>query len=332
MMERLHVANNFGLYQAARPEDPASIYLHNGLDIVLPNGTRLYAVQSGRVREVDSRAENYYSVTVEDEDGAGAGWAYVHVSNIRVRPGEYVARGTHIADVKFLPSLPHVHLSRVHRVEGGDWARLATLARVQPDTFFAYRDTEPPLFSGPFRYFRNESEVELDRRTRPVLSGDVDIVAGMRDVGESARAAGSVIGDRLAVSRIEYEISGPGGIQIRRPSFDFTRLTLWTQRSPTYDAKYDEAASIFKFYNVLHPGGTPPWWQTKTSYYVVTNVPAEGRQGIHEPADRAHAWRTGERDGHGRPLWPNGDYVVTVRAWDHKGNRAEQSDTVVLLN
>ena len=48
MMSGLFIINNFGLYQGGDTRD--SVYFHDGLDIVLPNGTVLYAISSGFVR------------------------------------------------------------------------------------------------------------------------------------------------------------------------------------------------------------------------------------------------------------------------------------------
>jgi murein DD-endopeptidase MepM/ murein hydrolase activator NlpD len=72
MQRDLYFANNFGLYQGASG-DAESTYLHDGLDIVMPNGTPIHAVEAGIVRYVDARVENYKSVFVEDADERGAG-------------------------------------------------------------------------------------------------------------------------------------------------------------------------------------------------------------------------------------------------------------------
>lgn len=50
------------------------------------------------------------------------------------------------------------------------------------------------------------------------------------------------------------------------------------------------------------------------------------------PALSANAWNTKELLPSGQPRFPNGDYVVTVRAYDNRGNVSERSETVRVQN
>jgi hypothetical protein len=336
MTARLFVANNFALYQASGTDGPGTMYLHSGLDVILPNGTPVHAVEAGRVRAVVDGGEFYQTLVVEDEDEPDAGWGYTHVARFQVRVGDRVPQGRLLARVHFR-GLEHVHMTRFVRPAGGRWDALGTLHAVQPDTFFAYADAEPPAFDGPPRYYRNETDSALARGAdgRPRVAGDVDIVVGMRDPAPHARSAAyPMFGDgHHAVTRVEYELAGPlgapGARRERRASFDLGRLPL--VRGPAAGRAALEASTVFKYYPAVRPPGSPPYWNG-FAYYVVTNWPADGRAGPVAADDRERAWRTAERAPGGAPLWPDGDYAVTVRAWDFKGNTASRTDTVRVTN
>jgi hypothetical protein len=332
MLRALHLANNFGLYQSGTERETA--YLHDGLDVVLPNGTPIHAVEAGYVRHIDAAVENYKTVLVEDADEPGRGWGYTHVDDFRVRVGEYVPQGALLATVRFR-GVEHVHLDRLHVPPGGDWTRYLSLTHTQPDTFFVYTDTEAPRFEGPFRYFRNDSDSAFARSAAGVtVSGDVDVVVGLRDVGEYARAGTNPVSDRLAVTRVDYAVvplgAPPGAAAAaRQVAFDLSALEI-----PRLGSRREYLLNevLFKFYPVIHPGGQPAWWQTRTSYYVVTNAPPGGRRGRMTADDRALSWRTAERDAGGAARYPDGAYVVTVWARDFRGNEATRGDTVQVRN
>ena len=61
MMSQLWIINNFGLYQGS--EQVIYDYFHDGLDIVLDNGTLIYAVEAGYVRSVINS-----TLVIEDKD------------------------------------------------------------------------------------------------------------------------------------------------------------------------------------------------------------------------------------------------------------------------
>lgn len=333
MMRRLHIGNNFALYQASGQNDPSSMYLHGGLDVLLPNGTPIHAVQAGVVRAVRTGTPNYESIVVEDERTPGHGWLYVHVTGFRVKVGDRVQQGTRLAHVQFL-GIEHVHLDRVRLITGGsdDWSRNEMLLRQQPDTFFHYVDTEPPVFEGPFRYLRAGTDVVLATgaaasagATPPELAGDVDVVAGLRDPGEHARQPGHALNDRLAVSQLRYAIVNAAGDTVQRGALDLTRAAL------PRGADAQIAQTVFAPYERMMPGA-PPWWQTRWSHYVVTNLPTIARPDVLSTEDRALSWNTLARTTTGQPRFPNGDYRVVVWAADFKGNASTRTETVRVRN
>lgn len=319
MMGQLSLVNNFGIYQGGT--DATSIYLHDALDIVLPNETKIYAVSAGVVRLIEQQTENYKSIIISDLNDPTVGWGYTHVDSFKVAIGDTVQRGTYIARVRFA-GIEHIHLSRIHVGASAWWNDWISVPRSQPDRYFAYEDAEPPVFDTQFRYFRNESDQAFAAASPTVVSGDVDIVVGMRDPGKYARVTRyGGVSDRLAVTRIEYDITAPDGTVFRNQSFDLTKLQI---PRPNFVPRHRIAGTIFKQYERVFPNSGTQWWQGRLSYYVITNSPAQSRVGPIDTNDSALSWRTTEV--------ANGDYIVTVRAWDFRGNMSTRSDTVRVQN
>lgn len=71
---------------------------HNGIDIVRPYGTPIYAVAGGMVVEVGNQAQGYGNVIriLDDNDFE---WTYGHNSKIVVTPGQLVKAGDKIAEM-----------------------------------------------------------------------------------------------------------------------------------------------------------------------------------------------------------------------------------------
>jgi hypothetical protein len=331
----LWVVNNFGLYQGG--EDRSSVYLHDGLDVVLDNGTPVYAVTAGTVRE----RTDWGLLVVEDLDQPGHGWGYAHVNNFVVQVGDAVPQGAHLASVNF-QGLEHIHLDRLRLRPGGRWTTWGDLVHLQPDTFFVYTDTEAPVFEGPFRYVRDATDnAFLAALDEPVtVSGDVDIVVGLRDPGEWARSkvpfgGTSTYGDRNAPSRIEYEITGADGTVLERTtSIDFSEVALMAAfASADRTVSVAQTLSIYQHYQSVRPDPPPVGnYNRKFNFFIVTHTGGLMEDGELAYAERGGAWHTAELDNTGAPRFPNGDYVVTVYAYDFKGNMATRSDTVRVAN
>lgn len=331
MLAEIWVVNNFGLYQG--DADPSSAYLHDGIDIGLPNGTPIYAVAGGVVRANIGGNEFYRTLIVEDEDQAGYGWGYTHVNSFLVQPGDRVKQGTRLAVVNFA-GLEHIHLDRVKLPPGGRWDEFFPLIHLDPEPYFEYTDTEQPIFQGSFRYVKDQSdEAFLPGADGKVhVSGDVDIVAGLRDPGEWARSSfafggDTSYGDRNAPQRIEYEIAGPEGVIESVTSLDFSTFGFSARNRSNY------ALGIYQHYPFVRPSAPPLGnYNRRFSYFRVTNRVMETPPGTLQAGFLDRAWQTAELDVTGQRLFPDGEYVVTVRAWDSKGNVAERSETVVVAN
>lgn len=83
--------------------------MHNGIDIAGPIGTPIKAAKEGRV--VYSGWMGGYGYAIDIEHAGGVRTRYAHNSTLLVKPGEYVARGQHIAAMGSTghSTGPHLH-------------------------------------------------------------------------------------------------------------------------------------------------------------------------------------------------------------------------------
>jgi len=327
LIRGLWIINNFGQYQGGDTKE--SVYFHDGLDIVLSNGTEIFAVDSGYVRFIHDGGPYYTTVVVEDKNNPGFSWVYTHVYDINVKIGDYLPQGTHIANVNF-QGLAHIHLGRAYISEEGSWNNMSDWHYVQPDTFFVFEDTQPPVIEKPFYYFKNNSDISFPHKDTTVISGDVDIVVGIRDRGEYAHSKDTYFGDRLCISRIEYEISGENIDTIYKKSFDFSKIILKTR--PEFGLRdYEHISTVYKFYITIHPEGVKSWDKI-FSYYVITNTDGSGEFEQIDPSFKSYAWFTDEKNQSGDQLFPNGKYTIKVTTYDFKGNSVAETENVVIAN
>jgi hypothetical protein len=329
MMSDLFIINNFGQYQAGDTRESA--YFHDGLDVVAPNDTKIYAVDSGYVKAITGTDQYYMTIIIADVQNAGPGkaWTYTHVNNFKVKVGDHVPQGRYIADIHFM-GVPHVHLNRAY-FSSGSWSNWGDLNFVQPDTFFVYNDADPPVIERPFYYFRNKTDTLIAQANPPIVSGDIDIAVGLREQGAYAHAKDGTIvpegfGDRLAVSRLEWEVLSEGKQVYFRKSFDFSKI-VFNYRPDGYQRVF----TVYKFYPIIRPE-KPSSYSKIFTYYVITNVDGTGEFGEIKITDADNAWNTRATGANGKPLFPNGKYAIRVMAYDVKGNHSSESDTVEVRN
>lgn len=324
LIEDLWIINNYGQYQAS--EDKSLVYFHDGLDIVLDNGTNLYAVESGYVKSIVD--PQYIIIGDTEADSPGNGWIYAHVNNFRFQEGDYVEQGEYIADV-FFEGLPHVHLGRIY-LESGSWEDHENINYIHPDKYFYYKDTQPPVIKTPFYYFRNNSDELIENVKPTIIWGDIDIVVGIRDPGEFAHSKESGFGDRLCITRIEYEITGENIQPVYKKSFDFREIIISHKSGATLGR--ERVFTVFKHYKIFHPVIDSAFWDKTFSYYIITNTDGTGEFGIIDISAKDYAWNTAEVDASGNPKFPDGLYSITVTAYDFLGNCSKAMDTVRVGN
>lgn len=90
---------------------------HSGLDFVAPIGSEVRATADGRVRAAGPRGA--YGLLVEIDHGHGLTTRYAHLSEVRVKPGQAVERGSPIGALGNTgrSTGPHLHYEvRIHGV------------------------------------------------------------------------------------------------------------------------------------------------------------------------------------------------------------------------
>ncbi|MBI2571585.1 MAG: M23 family metallopeptidase [Candidatus Schekmanbacteria bacterium] len=319
------IMNTFGQYQGAATPD--TTYLHDGIDFLAPNGTPIYALQTGRVRHLDEAVEYYKYIVIEDESAPGFGWSYAHVDNFRFRTGDRVRQGQQIASISF-QGMEHVHLSRVTPAPGGAWSDVYGLISLDSTAYFTYDDDEAPAFDPPLRYFSGDSGARFAAGQPTVVAGRVEVVAGIRDGGADAHDPVWGVGDRLAVARVEVEIAGATGVIWRGVAFDGGTLRI--RLGPTREADVERALTVYRFPGEVVPGD-PSIGDRTFSYYELMRRSRSGRTGEPAVEERDFYWDTEEkRDG--VPLYPDGLYSIIVIAVDAAGNESELRETVEVRN
>ena len=331
MMNGLFIINNYGLFQGSQSSGP--VYFHDALDIVLNNGTHIYAIEAGYVNYIKHNDAGFAAIVIGDAPGTqpGYGWSYAHVNNFQFAVGDYVKQGDHIANV-FFKGIEHIHLSRVYS-ESGVWDSYSDLMNVYPDAYFIYTDTIPPIIKTPFFYFENQTDTIITPGEPTEVKGQVDIVVGIRDGGEHAHSKSNNYGDRLSVARIEYEITGSPAGTIYRKSHDFTKLEIGGWKDNTKERVYTIFKPNWLFHGVTNIADGVNGDKVY-SFYNISNCPPEG---ITEPGpvDISHGsltWDTLEKDNDGNLYFPDGVYTITVTAYDFSGNSSFASDTVIVRN
>lgn len=321
------IINDNPLYQSDRTGSWR--YFHGGLDIVLPNGTPIYAMKDGWVRSAE---RDTVTVADFDDDKPCFGWEYTHIGDITVRRGQQVKRGDKLGVVNFR-GLEHLHLTKVYSQSPwwGEWTWTC-----YPNAHFPYTDTKPPIIEKPFYFFRNNTEQLVARSDEDdvIVSGDIDIVVPIHEAGEYAAGGPANIGNRLGVTRIEYDIRPANSKQTRRfQSFDFTVLRFRKGFAGRVFGT-ELTRHVYKHWGLFESeqDRRRKFNSHLSSYYIITNSPPDASPITLSASTSDHSWSTRATTAEGTPQFPDGPYVVTVRAYDFKGLQAESSVTVSVRN
>ena len=326
LVDSIWIIQNYGENEGGDNSESGPDFLHDGLDIVVEKqGTKIYAVDSGYVRQASGAV-----VTVSNSSNPFAKesveWHYVHVENYQVQVGQKVVQGQHLADESF-DGLQHIHLTRC--VAGNGWNYVqGTTDPTACEDFFEYRDANPPIIDPEFYFFKNNSDERIlgSADGRMVVSGEVDIVVGMREVGEYAHSKypnQQPFGDRLAVTGASYVISGNGIVPHEVDAVDFRRLNIYQETG------VQTASFLYKPHWLL---SSDPSWNKRFSYYILSNFDGKIKDHFLLNVDPNNCWLTDQKDQSGGPRFPDGMYTVTVTAWDAWGNTATASNEVLVKN
>ena len=318
------IPNNYAVHQGGVADRPDDLYLHSGLDIVTENGDPIFALADGVVRRVSSAGTNSgFTVTVEDEGSTGEGWSYVHIVP-EVPMGAQVSAGQRIGTVQF-QGLPHLHLSRVRQQEGSSSWEYHRLVNQDPTPWFVLPDPEPPLFRPQLLFLQDGTDEAFAAGTPTVVSGKVDIVAGIRDPGPHSRMDfnGAVLGDRHNVAWVEYQIAGAGVFE-RHRAFDFINLGI---SSPSGSPWSMGPMAAVAFMPILRAPVSEQ--DRRFNYYRLTHGVAQRRIDV---SQSERAWDTTALAEDGSRRYPDGRYTITVRAADWAGNVAGMQEEVEVDN
>lgn len=98
---------SIGLFGARRNVANGLIRFHEGVDLLGPIGTKIFAVQDGKITAINSRNN---ALRIEHLKGFRYSTFYSHLQNIKVRVGETVKQGEEIAELgAFAASDKHLH-------------------------------------------------------------------------------------------------------------------------------------------------------------------------------------------------------------------------------
>lgn len=324
MINKVFIINNFGQDQFS--------YLHDGLDFVAKNGTKIYSVDSGYVRLIQiSNNPSYHTIIIEDKNKPNYGWGYTHVGNFQVQNGDFVQQGTQIAEISFAGT-EHVHLDRIYCLPGYSLTNMNNTINIQPVDYFYFPDTKPPLIKSPFHYFENNSNNKFTNNGTTAVKGEVDIVVPIRECGEYAKGRDPNymfgFGDRLAIKNITYEIMGPDNIIHSFKSFDFSRIQIIKK-----DNSSITQPTIYKKYQLIEGKDRVMMeWSDYYSYYIITNNQGKENNEPLRYSDANLSWNTTEKNSDGTFKYPNGEYKITVKIYDFYGHSTTASDQVVVNN
>ena len=294
-------------------QTPTDSYVHWALDLMQPAGTPVRAVADGVVAAVATNYPDWtthHVLAIADEEGGDVGWLYTHLdpSSYRFAVGEQVRAGEVIGElvdfrVGASDGADHLHLQRA-RFEVLEGGGIEMWSLADPLYWFDAPDGRAPELAGP--WFTRAGT--LERLGAGVLAAEVDVIAAVSDHGWEGGAG------NWGVARIELVVSG---------SFEGApepwELLVLDQRGAA-----GEKRAVGELY--LSAGEREAFaepvarWPTS---YLFRATRSDG-DGVIEREDARLAWDTRE--------WPNGEYEVTVTAFDLAGNRGEATARVVVAN
>lgn len=307
MRQSTWILNNFALYQG---DDKGEnyMYLHDGLDFMLKDGTAVYAVMDGIVRDTSNSA-----ISVENPLIKGSGWQFAHIDvDPRLKLGDKIWRGQYVGVVA--KGNEHTHFNWINQADSGSWV-YATTSRY-PSDLFDLDDTMAPVFDSDFRFFENASAREFKRGE--ALRGKVDIVAAIRDTSPNhpknyniRSAPASFI---ISVSKLQGDI-----VWERRPNLRHYILT-----PPFLGDKTKARKEVELLFKVPQQMEERSWTAQGKTWWILSNLPSPSTPQKLSVSDEDMFWDTS--------AIANGNYRLRVLAIDSKGNQASKEQDVRVEN
>ncbi len=300
------LGNSYGEYQGYG----GTPYLHPGIDIMQPAGSRVYAVKAGWVKAVlTTSADFHWRVAIGDSPSADScdGWLYAHLeqSTIAVSLGDQVDSGQYLGNIVVWPvaNFHHCHFVKI-RSAGLSWAANWLFVGNPLDELVNIDDFDPPYFvniavDAPFRFCVDNSTVFFP--VGGAVSGNVDIIAKAHDrIGHPTWV--------LAPYAMGYEIYSDSLQVGPYTSFAFGGQLLW-----------DQVQNVI--YKNVAPCKSAGDYDQRQFFEIITN---HDNDSLVEPGDTTGKWVTGQI--------PNDTYTVKVWARDRYGNIAWDSMDVATAN
>ena len=181
-----YIGRTYGTYQ--QPD-----YMHHGLDILVPAGTPVYAVESGYVKCIlTTYMEKHWRIAIGDSAGnvPCEAWLYAHIDDgtIPVTVGQYVEKGDYLGDIiSWTPSIfDHLHIVKIFDSLAFwyNWTQWEYIANPL-DVLEPLNDPDAPVFVNAienqiFAFCRNSSADYFPNNAE--LNGDVDIICHVYDI------------------------------------------------------------------------------------------------------------------------------------------------------
>jgi hypothetical protein len=290
-----------------------STYLHQGLDIIVPENEPTYAVEPGFVKYVGSGGYLYGEIDVSPEwvSGWSDGWVYMHVieQTIQFDVGDTVQLHDYLGDI--VPWVGGIS-GHLHFVEISDsglvWSspENVTLNFNPLRALVSDTDTIPPVIGdvfadSKFGFCEDETSNYLDPDS---LNGDIDIIVKVIDyIGDSEW-------QQPAFETYYWVKSLPAG-EIVFPRTMGHRLNH-RHESQFLDHLVSCARVIYKWDSILlHPD---LYVEERDFYHVVTNSDGDS---LIDHSEKDLAFNTED--------YPDGEYRIFVEATDEYGNSCVDS-------
>lgn len=296
-------------------------YLHQGLDIIVPDNEPTYAVEPGIVKCVLTISAYLHwrlATSKEQTDDYSKGWLYAHLvpTTIQFDVGDSVEQFDYLGDiVHWAEDWGHIHFAEIQdngwvwQYDDNEWGiTYNPLLSIRPNT-----DLIPPIIDNVFSHSKfafclNETSTYLDPDS---LYGDIDIIMKVIDyIGDSPW--------QLPAYETYFWVKKLPGCEVVFPkklghilnhAYDFYSSNSYTPY----------ATVIYKRDNFL----LPPYWMNRQRnyYHVLTNSDGDSLVNLWE---QAFAFSTTAYD--------DGDYRIFVEAKDQYGNSTFDSMDVKFKN
>jgi hypothetical protein len=320
MMDQLWIVDNFADYVPCNPVNES--YICTGLKIKVSDRHPIFSITNGIVRIKNSIDLEKSFIVIEDLDNPGYAWKYEGLENFQYNLGDYVQMGNQIGQISNI-SEGYYTISRIKKTEGIVWGR-QEWSYIYCQQNFEIKDSKKPIQFGSLFMLHGNTKYGTYVPSIPrtyTVSGEVDIVYDVRDAGEYAEPGyvteDSLEVDNTAVTRFECWLTNMGGKEFPIETYDFREIEL----------------SGYEVFDIYFDQYLRPLVDPEDVYFhkfcILSNVKrVNGKLQV----DFNYNWNTTEKDAEGNSLYPNGKYVMEVRAYDDADNFCKRRDTVIIRN